>query len=134
MRVQQPRVAFQQGDAAVDQQVAVDAVETVDFAVLVGDQGGPVEIGLGEAPAESLGLLEVFGEMGTVDQQLLRHAADVDAGAAQVAALGDSHAGAEAGSKARRAHTAGTGTYDEEVEVVSHGKSPKIKPPAYRKF
>ncbi|MCY1359340.1 hypothetical protein D9M69_459050 [compost metagenome] len=125
VRVDQPGVAFQQGDAAVHQQIAVDAVEALDLAVLVADQGRPVEASLAQGPAEAFGLFEVIGKVRTVDQQLFRHAADVDAGAAQVAAFGDGHASPETGREARRTYTAGTGTYYEEVEVVSHGKSPE---------
>ena len=115
------RVALQQAGAAVDQQIAVDVVEALDFTVLVGNQRGPVEIRLAQAPAKTGGLLEVLGEVGTVDQQLLRHAADIDAGAAQVAALGHRHAGTETGGEACRTNAAGAGTDHEQGEVLRPG-------------
>ena len=121
VRAEDARMAFQQADAAVDQQIAVDAVEALDFTVLVGDQRGPVEIRLTQVPAETGGLLEVLGEVGAIDQQLLRHAADIDAGAAQVAALGHRHAGTETGGEACRTNAAGAGTDHEQVEVMRHG-------------
>src|SRR5690606_35896699 len=96
------------------------AVEALDLAILVGDQRRPIESCALDGPAEATGVGEFFGEVRAIDQQLLRHTANVDAGAAQIAALRHGHAGAEIGGKTCRTHTAGTGTYDEEVEVVSH--------------
>ena len=113
-------MAFQQGHATVHQQVTVDAIEPFNFAVLVGDQGSPVEFRAAQCPAESLGLLEVLGEVRAVHQQLFRHTANVDTGAAQVAAFSNGHPRAEARSKARRTHTAGTGTDHKQVKVVGH--------------
>lgn len=71
LRADQPGVAFEQGNAAVDQQFAVDAIEAIDFAILVGDQCGPVKTGLTQRPAEPFGMIEIFGKMRSVDQQLL---------------------------------------------------------------
>ncbi|CPJ49308.1 Uncharacterised protein [Bordetella pertussis] len=120
VRVDDAGVAFVQRDAAVDQQVAVDAVQAFDFAVLVGDQRGPVELRAARVPAEAGRLLEVFVEMRAVDQQLLGHAAHVDAGAAQVAAFRHRHAGPVAGREARRAHAAGAGADDVQIEIKCH--------------
>ncbi|MNE45857.1 hypothetical protein D3C80_1401700 [compost metagenome] len=116
----QASMGFEQLDAAVDQQVAVDAVEARDLAVLVADQGFPVEIGLLQRPAVTLGLFEVIGEMRAVDEQFFRHAADVDAGAAQVTALGHRHFRPETRGEARSAHTTGTGTNYKQIEIVGH--------------
>lgn len=120
MRADDLRVRLVQGHAAVDQQVAINAVEAIDLAVLVGDQGRPVEIRFTQAPAETGRLLEVFSKMRAVHQQFLRHTADVDAGATQVTTLGHRHFRAETGSKARRAYTAGTGTNHIKVKIVGH--------------
>ena len=45
-------VTFHQGDTTVDQQVAVDAIETMNFTVLVGDQGWPVKVRFTQTPAK----------------------------------------------------------------------------------
>ncbi len=113
-------VALQQGDAAVDQQVAVDAVEALDLAVLVGNQGAPVEVPFFQGPTVTCGLLQFIRDMRAVHQQFFRHAADVDAGATQVAAFGHCHFCAEARGKARCAHTAGPGTNHEQIKIVGH--------------
>ena len=62
---------LQQGHAAVDQQVAVDAVEALDLTVLVGDQGAPVEMPFLQRPAKTGGLLQLVGHMGAIHQQFL---------------------------------------------------------------
>ncbi len=41
-------MAFKQGNAAVDQQFTIDAVEAADLTVLVGNQRGPVKTGLAQ--------------------------------------------------------------------------------------
>src|SRR5690606_9634079 len=120
MAIDDARMAFEQADATVGQQIAVDAVEALDLAVLVGDQRRPVEVRFAQRPAETCGLLEVLGEMRTVHQQFLRYAADVDAGAAQIATLGDRDAGTKASGEARRTYAAGTGADHEQIEVVTH--------------
>ena len=111
---------FQQGDAAVDQQVAVDAIEALDLAGLVGDQGRPVELHALDRPAEAARLLQLVGDVGAIDQQLLRHTADVHAGAAQIAALRHGHSGTETGGKPRRTYAAGTGANHKQVEIECH--------------
>ncbi|MNZ91902.1 hypothetical protein D3C78_1109060 [compost metagenome] len=113
-------VPFEQGHTAVDQQVAVDTVEPLDLAVLVGDQLAPVELGIFQRPAKACGLLEVVGKVRAVDQQFFRHAANVDTGTAQVAAFGNRHFCTEACGKARSAHTAGPGTNHEQIKIVGH--------------
>ena len=40
----QPRMPLKQGHAAVQQQVAIDTIEPLDFTVLVGDQLPPIEL------------------------------------------------------------------------------------------
>ena len=82
MLVEQARMALEQAHAAAHQQFAIDTVEALDLAVLVGNQRRPAETGLAGRPAKALGMLELVGELGAVDQQLFRHAPDVDAGTA----------------------------------------------------
>ncbi|MCH9019225.1 MAG: DUF1549 domain-containing protein [Proteobacteria bacterium] len=118
MGVGEPRVVVDDRDAAVLEHPPVDAVEPRDLVVLVGDQPRPVEAALADRPAEALGVLEVVREVRGVDQELLGHAADVDAGAAEVALLGDRDTRAIARRDARRAHPARAAADDEEVVVV----------------
>ncbi len=132
VRVLDAGMPFQQRHAAVDQQVAVDAIETLDFTILVGDQGGPVERGFAGVPAEAPGLFEVFAEMGAVDQQLLGHASHVHAGAAQVAAFRHRHARPETGRETRRAHAARPRADHKQVEIKCHDVS--FAPPQDRAF
>ncbi|MNY38850.1 hypothetical protein D3C86_1734990 [compost metagenome] len=120
MRVDDAGVAFQQRHAAIDQQVAVNAVKTLDFAVLVGDERGPVEGRFARGPAKAVGLLEVFAVVGAVDQQLLGHTAHVDAGAAQVAAFGHGHARAEARRETGRAHAARARADHKQIKIECH--------------
>lgn len=128
MRPGDPRMAFEQGHAAVDQQVAVDAIEPRNFAVLVGDQLRPVELRVFQRPAKPRSLLEVVGEVRAVHQQLFRHAADVDAGPAQVTAFRNRHFRPVARGKTRGPHTAGTGANHKQIKIVGHinllGSSP----------
>ena len=89
-----------------------------DLAVLVGDQRRPMESRRRHAPAVTGGVLEIVGKARGVDQELLRHAAANDAGAADAIFLGDHHPCAVAGGDARRAHAARTGANNEEIDVV----------------
>jgi hypothetical protein len=56
-----------------------------------------------------------------VGKQLLRDAADVDAGAAEAAGLGDRDARAEVGGETAGANAAGTAAYREKIEVERQG-------------
>ena len=105
-------------NAGVHQGALVDAVQPVDLAVLVGEQPGPVEGRRGDAPAEVGGVLKVVAEVGGVGKQLLRDAADVDAGAAKAARLGDCDARAQVAAEAARANAARTAAYGEKIVVV----------------
>src|SRR5690606_30721058 len=133
--IDQPCVPFEQLHATVHQQVAVDAIETLDFTILVADQRRPVETRLLDLPAETRRQAEVFVQVRAVHHELFRHTANIDTGAAQVAAFGYRHARAKTGSKARCAHAAGTGTDDKQVKIKGHGNSlPNaigIRPGAY---
>ena len=114
------RVALDQADAAIDQQVAINTVETVDLAVLVGNQGCPVEIGLPQAPAKTRSLLEVFGKVCAVHQQLFRHTTHVDAGTAQIAAFCYSDFCTETCGKTCSTHATGTRTNYKQIKFVGH--------------
>ena len=73
----------------------VEAFQPRDLAVLVGDQRRPVEARLRHGPAIAGGILEMLGKLRGVDEELLRHAAADDAGAAEAVFLGDGDALAE---------------------------------------
>lgn len=62
--------------------------------------------------------------MRAIDQQLLRHAADVDAGATQVATLRHRDTGTEAGGEAGGAYAPGAGADDEQIEIERHVPTP----------
>src|SRR5690606_8395168 len=65
---------------------------------------------------------EMLGELGCIDEELLRHAAADDACAAEAVFLGNGHALAERGRDARGARSARPAADDEEIIVVSgHG-------------
>ena len=117
-------MAFQQGDAAVDQQGAINAVQPLNFAVLVTNQGGPVEARLPQLPAKAFSLVERLGEMGAIHQQLFRYTAHVHAGAAQVTAFRHGHFGTKTGGESCSAYAAGTGADDKKVKIVIHQYSP----------
>src|SRR5690606_11548192 len=73
-----------------------------------------------EIPAVRVRVVEVVGVFRAVDEQLLRHAADVDAGPPEVGVLGDGHPGAVARGHACGPHATGTGADDEQIVVVIH--------------
>ena len=120
VRIDQARMPFVQGHTAVDQQIAVDAIEAVDLAVFVGDQGRPIEVRFTQRPAKTAGLLEILGKVRAVNQQFFRHAAHIYACATQVAAFRNGYLGAKTRSETRCANTAGTGANYIQVKIVGH--------------
>ncbi len=111
-------MGVEQGDAAVAEHAAVNAVEAGDLGVLVGDQPGPIVVRRRSVPAEAFGVGGEAAVFGGLDHDLLGHAADVDAGAAPMGVFGDGDAGTVAGGDAGAADAAGAATDDEEVEVA----------------
>src|SRR5687768_17283409 len=118
MRVLDEGLLAEDLDLRVYQQPLVDAVQAQDLAVLVRDQRAPVEARRADAPAVGLRDVEVFPPVRRVAEELLGNAADVDAGAAEAARLGDADARAEAGGDAARPYAARSAPYREEVEIV----------------
>jgi hypothetical protein len=113
MRAENDRAPAQDGGAGVDQGTFVDAIQAVDLAVLVGEQPRPVERRLCDIPAEVSRFLQVFADVRCVGKQLLRDAADVDAGAAEAPGFSDRDARAQVGGEAAGANAAGTPAYRE---------------------
>ena len=124
VRIEQPRPTFEQLDAGRIEQAAVDPVESLDLPVLVRDELPPVEGGPLRRPAEPRRLAVVVRERRGADEELLRHAADVDAGAAEVALLGHRHPRAVTGRHPAGANAARTrADHEEVVVVVRHGRN-----------
>src|SRR5271166_1996427 len=103
--------------AGVIEQPLVDAVEPADLLVLRGNKLGPVVRPFPNLPAEAGGVLGPGAVFAGLHQQLLRHATDVDAGAAPEAFLGHTDARAVAGRDARAAHPGRAAADDEQVEI-----------------
>ena len=102
--------------AGLFQVVLIGAVEPGDFAVFVFTQDRPFHrAGLGGGPAEGGRVGGGFGKVGGVDEKFFRHAAEVDAGSAEVLVFGEDDAGAGFGGEPPRAHAAAAAADDEEV-------------------
>jgi hypothetical protein len=104
-------------DACIDQDPLVNRVEARDFPVLVLEQRRPMEARLAGCPAVRPGDLELLAEMRGVGKELLRDAADVDAGAAEAAFLGDRYLGAVAGGNAAGTDAARAAADGEKVVI-----------------
>ena len=108
--------------AGAVEQSAVDAVESLNLAVLGCDEPLPGELGhlVAVIPAEADGIAELGLERGAVHEELLRDAAADHAGAAEAAGggggdggvgkLDEADLGARLGGHARRANAAGATT------------------------
>ena len=117
MRPRERRTAMDKGNACAGQHAAVDTVQALDFAVLVGNQRGPVEARLLQLPAKAPGLLGQLAEVRGMAEQLLGDAAHVDAGTAQLGSLHHSHTGPQAGSHTAGAHAARATAYDQKIVI-----------------
>ena len=117
MWIDEHRSSIEDGCAGVVQQAAIDAVQPGDLPVLGGKQLGPVVRALLDGPAEAGGVIGKTAILAGLHQQLLRHAADIDAGAAPETLLRDRHAGAVAGGNAGTANTGRAAADDEEIVV-----------------
>ena len=93
-------------DLVAVEDVGVDALEPLDLGEHVVAQGRPVELAARRPSSRSGRVLQILGEMGAVDEQLLRHAAADHAGAADLIFLGDGdrarHAPPRPAPRARR--------------------------------
>src|SRR3546814_11213597 len=72
VRIAQSRMTTDQPGAGVRQQLAVDAIDTRDLAILVVTQGRPVEAGRANRPAVTLCVREVVRVRRAVDAHLFR--------------------------------------------------------------
>ncbi len=78
-------------DIMAFERVGIGPFEPVHIGQHVVAQDLPVELALADFPAEFLAVFQILGEMGTVDEHLLRHAAANDAGAADPVFFRDRH-------------------------------------------
>src|SRR6185312_11121775 len=78
-------------DAGVFERGAIESFQTGDLAVLVGDQGRPIEARLRNRPAVAGRVRELVREAAGVDHQLLGHAAPDHARAAEAVFFGEHH-------------------------------------------
>ena len=105
----------------------VDALEAGDLLVLVGDQRRPVERDLSDRPAEAGGVLDLVPDVRADNEQLFRHAAPDDAGAAHPVLFGHHDPGAMAGGDAGGADPARTATNDEQIDVELSHVAPALR-------
>ncbi len=117
MRIDELGTRLQDLGIGAGKPLLVEPFQPRDLAVLGGNQLLPVERAFADRPAEAGCILEMFVELRSVDEELLRHAAADHAGAAVAVFLGDRHLLAERGCDARAAHAPRTAADDEEVVV-----------------
>src|SRR5437763_1030808 len=92
VRIDERGVRLEDAGAGAVEQAAIDAVKPADLPVLRSDQLRPIMRSLPDLPAEARGIVCPGAVFAGLHQQLLRHAADIDAGAAPEAFLGDPNA------------------------------------------
>ena len=124
VRVDEDRAALDDLDAAVLEHVDVDLLQPIELLVLGGDQNGPVEGWRGHGPAEAGRVGKRIGELRAIDEELFRHAAAQDAGAADAALLDDRDARAVAAGAARAGDAARAGADREQVEIIARHPGP----------
>ena len=113
------RTAFEQFDVRSGQKLFINAIQTVNFLVLIGNQCLPAKAGLaGQGPAIGRGIFEILGKMCAVNQKLFGDTPANDAGAANAAFLGDGDLGPIARRHTCRAHTARSGTNNKQVKII----------------
>src|SRR3954447_19747090 len=118
--VDQPGAAAHDLHAGRAQQTLVDRVEAGNFLVLVGEQRAPFEGRLPCRPAVGLRDLELLAPVRRVGEKLLRDAADIDAGTAESARLGDGDFRAIGSRDAAPAPNAGAAPFPEKTENESY--------------
>src|SRR5262245_33070430 len=124
MRIDDIGMALEKGDAGVAQKLAIDIVEPLNLLVFVCYQFCPIEAPRLSRPAVAREIVEVFAIMGSVNQQFLRNATDVDAGAAEITLFGYGDLGAERSRHPARPHAAGARTDGKQIVVIpSHRKN-----------
>src|SRR5688572_20832110 len=113
--------------AMIFQGLGVETLEPLDLAKHIVAQSRPVEVGFAGFPAEAGSILQVLGEMGAIDEQLLGDAATDHAGSADLMLLGDGYLGAMGRRHTRSANAARTGTDDEKIIIIFQVRSPNAR-------
>ena len=117
------RRATDKGNAAFVEVSGIDVVQAGDVGVAGFFEGAPAESGLRrDAVEETRGVSERLGGVRGVPEEFFRHAADVDAGAAEAGTFDDGDFRAVFGSAAGGRNAAGTAADTDEVEGL-HGIS-----------
>src|SRR5690606_30187280 len=119
MGVDELRACLEDLRAGILQSQAIEPFEAANFPILCGNQLFPVEACFAHLPAESGRVLEMFGELRCIDEQLFRHAAANDAGSPEPVFLRNRHPLAEGSREPSRPDTAGTSADHEKVVVES---------------
>jgi len=105
MRIFQHGAALDDLDAGALERGGIGEFKARNLAVLVGDEGWPVEPRFVKRPAVAGGILEIIGKARGVDQELFGDAAADHAGTADPVLLGHHDARAIFGCDPCRAHT-----------------------------
>ena len=105
MGIDEFRARFQDLGIGAGETFLVEAFQPGDFNILGRHQLLPVEAAFADRPAETRRILEMLMELRGIDEELFRHAAADDAGAAVAILLGDRHFLAERGGDTGAAHT-----------------------------
>ena len=108
-------------DVMAFERFRIQTVQPVDVRENIVAQRDPVELGLADIPAECLRILQIFGELRTIDEHLLRNAAANDASAANAVFLRDGHARSVSGRNAGSANAPRAGADGEKVIIVFVG-------------
>src|SRR5215471_4610810 len=117
MRIEQVCTSLQYCRSGLGQQAPIDSIKPMNLAILVGNQGLPVEVALAEVPAEARGIGKSFAKFGSVNQQFLGDASYVHAGPAQVPLFGDRRFRAEGRGHPACPHATTAGPESKKIEI-----------------
>ena len=92
LRTDDGRARLEDRNLVIIERLTVETFETRHFAQHIVAQPLPVEMAIGNVPAEMPRVLQIFCKVRPIDEQLLGHAAANDAGAADPMLLGDRNA------------------------------------------
>ena len=116
--VEEPGAAAHQGDALRRQIARIDAVEALDVRIALGLQRRPVAAAGLHVETVVARIAEGERDARGVPHDLLRHAADVDAGPAQPVRFDDRRLGAVLGGALRAGEAAAAAADDDEIEQL----------------
>ena len=117
VRVAQPHAAGGHHDAGLIEPAAITFVDVVDVTLAMDDERRPVQFGRRQIEAERPRQFDLRAHIGRQPHRFFRHAADVDAGAAQRIGFAQRHAGAVFGGAERCGQAAGAAADHDQVVV-----------------